>query len=298
MTTPERWPIGRSSCRRKTWLTAFTLPYAIAESMRAEARRLLEEVIKNYGDVRYVTRRFRELEELLRQPSPSWNGQPLKPEDRKRVEAILARKQTLADVARAKLDELENLQAGKPAPAIDGTGMDGKPLKLSDYRGKVVVLVFWGTWCGPCMQQVPHEREMGQGGTRTGHSRSWASTAMLTRVPCAQVDEERRDHLAQLERTASPARDRSSTAITSRDSPQSSFWMSMAPSEKAAQTSTRPSTSCWWNWRRRKRPRLIEPWPPPNHAVAVSGDDASALESSRSRRRRVMICAEMVIATK
>lgn len=40
--------------------------------------------------------------------------------------------------------------------------MDGKPLKLSDYRGKVVVLVFWGTWCGPCMQEVPHERELAE----------------------------------------------------------------------------------------------------------------------------------------
>ena len=33
--------------------------------------------------------------------------------------------------------------------------MGGKPLKLSDHKGKVVVLVFWGTWCGPCMAQVP-----------------------------------------------------------------------------------------------------------------------------------------------
>jgi thiol-disulfide isomerase/thioredoxin len=63
-------------------------------------------------------------------------------------------------VAKARLDEMENLVGGKPAPAIDGVGMDGKPLKLSDYRGKVVLLVFWGTWCGPCMQEVPHEREL------------------------------------------------------------------------------------------------------------------------------------------
>src|SRR6478672_11619558 len=33
-------------------------------------------------------------------------------------------------------------------------------MKLSDYRGKVVVLTFWATWCGPCMQMVPHEREL------------------------------------------------------------------------------------------------------------------------------------------
>ena len=55
-----------------------------------------------------------------------------------------------------------NLAVGKPAPEIDGPGLDGHPLKLSDYRGKVVVLVFWGSWCGPCMLQVPHERELAE----------------------------------------------------------------------------------------------------------------------------------------
>jgi hypothetical protein len=35
---------------------------------------------------------------------------------------------------------------GKPAPEITGEDIDGKPLKLSDYRGKVVVLDFWGNW--------------------------------------------------------------------------------------------------------------------------------------------------------
>ncbi len=38
----------------------------------------------------------------------------------------------------------------------------GNPLKLSDYRGKVVALVFWGSWCGPCMRDVPHERELAE----------------------------------------------------------------------------------------------------------------------------------------
>jgi thiol-disulfide isomerase/thioredoxin len=131
-------------------------------AVRLEARRLFDEAIKNYGDVPYVTRNLRELEALLKQPTPTWNGRPLTPEERKQGERMLAHKRTLADVARAKIDEMENLVAGKPAPAIDGTGMDGQPLKLSDFRGKVVMLVFWGTWCGPCMQEVPHERELAE----------------------------------------------------------------------------------------------------------------------------------------
>ena len=63
---------------------------------------------------------------------------------------------------RAK-DELAVLRSlGKPAPEIDGVDLDGRSMKLSDYRGKVVLLSFWATWCGPCMKMVPHEREIGK----------------------------------------------------------------------------------------------------------------------------------------
>ena len=37
-------------------------------------------------------------------------------------------------------------QPGKTAPDIEGEDIDGKKFKLSDYRGKVVVLDFWGNW--------------------------------------------------------------------------------------------------------------------------------------------------------
>ena len=69
----------------------------------------------------------------------------------------------LADKARAELTRianLSNLQIGKVAPEIVGEDLDGKPLKLGDHRGKVVVVCFWATWCGPCMAMVPHEREL------------------------------------------------------------------------------------------------------------------------------------------
>jgi hypothetical protein len=44
------------------------------------------------------------------------------------------------------LFELQKLSVGKTAPEIDGEDLDGKKFKLSDYRGKVVVLDFWGNW--------------------------------------------------------------------------------------------------------------------------------------------------------
>ena len=41
------------------------------------------------------------------------------------------------------------------APALSGTTLDGKKLALSDYRGKVVVVNVWGSWCGPCRVEAP-----------------------------------------------------------------------------------------------------------------------------------------------
>ena len=74
-------------------------------------------------------------------------------------------KTTLGEKARHELTRLKNLpdlKVGRPAPPIAAAALDGRPMALADYHGQVVLLVFWGSWCGPCMRMVPHERELAE----------------------------------------------------------------------------------------------------------------------------------------
>jgi peroxiredoxin len=50
--------------------------------------------------------------------------------------------------------------ANSGAPDFTVTDIQGKPLSLSSYRGRVVLLDFWATWCAPCMEEIPHFVEM------------------------------------------------------------------------------------------------------------------------------------------
>ena len=65
----------------------------------------------------------------------------------------------LADIYDRKADPKYELW-GKPVPDFSATDLDGNPISLQDYRGKVVLLDFWGVWCGPCIAEMPNVKNV------------------------------------------------------------------------------------------------------------------------------------------
>jgi thiol-disulfide isomerase/thioredoxin len=54
------------------------------------------------------------------------------------------------------------LAAGTIAPDFSANTADGNTVKLSDFRGKAVLIDFWSTWCGPCKMAMPHMEKIHQ----------------------------------------------------------------------------------------------------------------------------------------
>lgn len=72
-----------------------------------------------------------------------------------RVQSSLEGKSLAKYIASKKATEV-----GANAPDFKAKDINGKDINLSDFKGKYLLLEFWGTWCGPCIMSIPHLVEM------------------------------------------------------------------------------------------------------------------------------------------
>jgi peroxiredoxin len=80
-----------------------------------------------------------------------------------KIEKLSPASKTLVDnlrKARAeKKEREERMKVGNPAPAFTCLNAKGKKMSPSDFKGKVLVLDFWASWCGPCRQEIPNMKK-------------------------------------------------------------------------------------------------------------------------------------------
>jgi peroxiredoxin len=68
----------------------------------------------------------------------------------------------LAVVLVASCGDKEKVEKGPPAPGFELKNLEGESVKLSDFKGKVVLLNFWATWCPPCIKEMPMFQDLYQ----------------------------------------------------------------------------------------------------------------------------------------
>jgi DsbE subfamily thiol:disulfide oxidoreductase len=76
--------------------------------------------------------------------------------------ALVAPAQSQSKINYKVIKNLEPIKDNRPTPDFTITALDNKPVALKNFRGKIVFLNFWATWCTPCREEMPAMEQLYQ----------------------------------------------------------------------------------------------------------------------------------------